>query len=225
MRTKTSMSLLLAGLLGVTTAWAETSQNATSDVSVGGQASTMTQGRPNMATTNNPAVENPSAVGTMGARSPMASDASSTGAMGAAPAPVSDGSSYGTSNASVVENPSATGSDATAAPTYDAATVTAPTYSASSTSAMGAAAAPVPQDHMRRSWFNSDPRLGTGEESTVVNGQPNANPDDPLLAKTREERRAEREFKHADARTRREQAVMGSRSAPETWQQPGGTPE
>ena len=221
MRTKTSMSLLLAGLLGVTTAWAETSQNATSDVSVGGQASTMTQGRPNMATTNNPAVENPSAVGTMGARSPMASDASSTGAMGAAPAPVSDA----TSNASVVANPSATSRDATAAPAYGAATDTAPTYSASSTSAMGAAAAPVPQDHMRRSWFNSDPRLGTGEESTVVNGQPNANPDDPLLAKTREERRAEREFKHADARTRREQAVMGSRSAPETWQQPGGTPE
>lgn len=216
MRTKTSMSLLLAGLLGVTTAWAETSPNATSDVSVGGQASTMTQGRPNMATTNNPAVENPSAVGTMGARDPMASDASSTGAMGAAPAPVTDGSSYGASNSSVVvENPSATASDATAAPTY----------SASSTSAMGAAAAPVPQDHMRRSWFNSDPRLGTGEESTVVNGQPNANPDDPLLSRTREERRAEREFKHADARTRREQAVMGSRSAPETWQQPGGTPE
>lgn len=212
--TKTTMSLLLAGLLGATTAWAETPTTATTDVPVGGQASTMTQGRPNMATTNNPAIENPSAVGTMGARAPMASEASSTGAMGAAPAPVTNGSSYGTSNASVVENPATTASDATATPSS----------SASSTGAMGAAA-PVPQDHMRHSWFNSDPRLGTGEASTLVNGQPNADPNNPLLAKTRDERRAEREFKHADARTRREQAIMGSRSAPESWQQPGGTPE
>ncbi|WP_427914172.1 hypothetical protein ACPWT1_04270 [Ramlibacter sp. MMS24-I3-19] len=203
MRTKT-MSLLLVGLLGAATAWAETPPTATTDVPVGGQASTMTQGRPNMATTNNPAVENPSAVGTMGASGPMASDASSsTSAMGAAPAPVA---------AEVTPSYGASSSDASSS------------YDASSTGAMGAAA-PVPQDHMRRSWFNSDPRLGTGEESTMVNGQPNANPDDPLLSMTREERRAEREFKQADARTRREQAIMGSRSAPEPWQQPGGTPE
>ena len=198
MRTKTTMSLLLAGLLGAATAWAETPPTATSDVPVGGQASTMTQGRPNMVTTNNPAVENPSAVGTMGATSPMASDASSsTRAMGAAPAPITNDSSYGTSNAAVVENPSATSSTAVVTPSYGASTETAPTYSASSTGAMGAAA-PVPQDHMRRSWFNSDPRLGTGEASTVVNGQPNANPDDPLLAMTREERRADRAMRRAD---------------------------
>lgn len=197
MRNKTTMSLLLAGLLGAATAMAETPPTATTDVPVGGQASTMTQGRPNMATTNNPAVENPSAVGTMGATAPMASDAStSTGAMGAAPAPVTNDSSYGASNAAVVENPSATSSsDAVATPSPSVTTDSAPS-SASSTGAMGAAA-PVPQDHMRRSWFNSDPRLGTGEASTVVNGQPNANPDDPLLARTRDERRADREFKRA----------------------------
>lgn len=212
MRNKTTLSLLLAGLLGAATAWAETPPNATTDVPVGGQASTMTQGRPNMATTNNPAVENPSAVGTMGASSPMAEDASSsTGTMGAAPAPVANGPGYGTSNAAVVEAPATTTSHATAVD------------SASPTSTMGAA--PVPQDHMRRSAYNADPRLGTGEMSTMVNGQPNANPYDPLLSKTRQERRAERELKHADARTRREQAIMGQRGAAEPWQQPGGTPE
>lgn len=207
MRTKTTMSLLLAGLLGAATAWAETPPNATTDVPAGGQASTMTQGRPDMATTNDPAVENPAAVGTMGASDPMASDAtSSTGTMGAAPAPVTTDSSYGTSNSAVVEAPSATTGTA-----------------ASSTGTLGAA--PVPQDHMRRSAYNSDPRLASGEASTMVNGQPNANPYDPLLSKTREERRAEREVKRADARTRREQAIMGQRGAPEPWQQPGGTPE
>ncbi|MFL6695167.1 MAG: hypothetical protein ACJ8GO_19640 [Ramlibacter sp.] len=204
MRTKTTtISLLLAGLLGAAGAWAETPPNATSDTSVGGQASTMTQGRPNMATTNEPAVETPAPAptGTMGASSPMASDAASTGAMGAAPAVSNDSTSYGTGNSAVVENPSTT---------------------TTTTGAMGAAPT---QDHMRRGVYNSDPRLGTGESSTMVNGQPNANPDDPLLAKTRAERRSEREFKRADARTRREQAVMGQRSAPEPWQQPGGTPE
>ena len=70
-----------------------------------------------------------------------------------------------------------------------------------------------------------DVRLGTGEASTMVNGQPNANPEDPVLNKSRAERRSEREFKKADARTRREEALMGQRSAPEPWQQPGGTPE
>lgn len=183
MRTKTTtISLLLAGLLGAAGAWAETPAIATSDTSVGGQASTMTQGRPNMATTNNPAVETPvpAPTGTMGASSPMASDASSTGAMGAAPAVSNDSPSYGTSSAAVVENPSAT------------ATTT--------TGAMGAAPT---QDHMRRGVYNSDTRLNAGEASTMVNGQPNANPDDPLLAKTRAERRSERELQRADARTRR----------------------
>src|SRR4051812_16712461 len=107
MRTKTTtISLLLAGLLGAAGAWAETPPNATSDTSVGGQASTMTQGRPNMATTNTPAAEAPAPTGTMGASSPLASDVSSTGAMGAAPAVSNDAASYGTSNSAVVENPS-----------------------------------------------------------------------------------------------------------------------
>jgi hypothetical protein len=200
MRSKTTtISLLLAGLLGAAGAWAETPPNATSDTSVGGQASTMTQGRPNMATTNEPALATPAPTGTMGATSPMASDASSSGTMGAAPALSNGSTSYGTSNSAVVESPSA-----------------------NTSWAMGAA--PM-QDHMRRGIYNSDPRLATGEATTMVNGQPNANPDDPLLATTRAERRSERESGRADARTRREQATMGQRSAAEPWQQPGGTPE
>ena len=206
MQNKTTMSLLLAGLLGATTAWAGTPSDATTDVPAGGQASTMTQGRPNMATTNEPAVESSTSTP---ARAPMASDASSTGTMGAAPALSSDTPSYGTSNSAIVEAPSTTS---------HAGALDAP-----SATSMGAA--PVPQDHMRRSRYNSDPRLATGEASTMVNGQPNANPDDPLLSTTAEERRAEREFKRADARTQREQATMGQRGAPDTWRQRGGTPE
>ena len=203
MRNKTTMSLLLAGLLGATAAWADTPPNATTDVP-GGQASTMTQGRPNMATTNEPAVEGSQS---MPAPAPMASDASSTGTMGAAPALSPDTPSYGTSNSAVVEAPATTTNNAG---TLDGHATTA-----------GMGAAPVPQDHMRRSLYNSDPRLATGEATTMVNGQPNANPDDPLLSKTAEERRAER----AEARMQRQQATMGHRGTPEARRQHGEAPE
>ena len=193
MRTKTTtISLLLAGLLGAAGAWAE-SPNATSDTPVGGQASTMTQGRPNMATTNNPAVENPAPTGTMGATSPMASDASSPATMGAAPAVSKDSTSYSNSNSAVVEQPAATTS------TVDNNTRVAPE---------------VVGTHGKRAVqtasMTTGAYLGTGEASTMVNGQPNANPNDPVLTKDRAERRSEREFK---------------RCAAEPWQQPGGTPE
>jgi hypothetical protein len=244
MRTKTTtVSLLLAGLLGAAGAWAETPPNATSDTAVGGQASTMTQGRPNMATTNEPALATPAPAptGTIGTSSPMASDASSTGAMGAAPALSNDSTSYGTSNSAVVENPSTTTTTMGASPdtgrytygTSGAQTMDVPVRGGevstmtdgrpnASTNNYTPDGAVVPAPRVAAA---PDVRLGTGEASTMVNGQPNANPDDPVINKTRAERRSEREFKHADASTRREQAAMGQRGAAEPWQQPGGTPE
>ena len=61
-----------------------------------------------------------------------------------------------------------------------------------------------------------------GEASTMVNGRPNANPDDPNVNKSRAERRAEREMKRADKRTRRETAIMGQKGAQAGA--PAGTP-
>ena len=169
MRTKTTtISLLLAGLLGAAGAWAETPPNATSDTPVGGQASTMTQGRPNMATTNDPTVENPSATGTMGASSPMASDASSPATMGAAPALSNDSSSYSGSNSAVVEQPATTGT------TLGAGSQVSPEV----TGTRGMRA-------LQTSSMTTGAYLGTGEASTMVNGQPNVNPNDAALARGR----------------------------------------
>ena len=198
----TTVSLLLAGLLATAGAWAETPANATSETSVGGQASTMTQGRPDMATTNGPALATPfpAPTGTLGASTPMATGATPTGPMGAAPALSNGTGRYGTSNAGIVENPATT-----------------------TTRSMGAApAGAIPPAPVAAA---PDVRLGTGEASTMVNGRPNANPYDPLINKSRAERRTERELERADARTRREDALMGQRGAPEPWRRPGGTPE
>ncbi|MGZ5271849.1 MAG: hypothetical protein ACXWC6_14640 [Ramlibacter sp.] len=227
-KTKTTLSLLLAGLLGAAGAWAETPPTATSDLPVGGQASTMSHGAPNMATTNNPAVENPAPVGTMGAAEPMASDASSTNALGAgpAPAPATAPDSYGSSHSAVVENPPATGTaGAAAAPnggrysrdTSSSQTMDVPVRGGEvSTMTQGRPNASTNNftpdgsvTDMRVARAYPDVRMGTGEASTVVNGQPNANPDDPLINKSRMERRTERELSRAEARTRREEARMG----------------
>lgn len=61
-----------------------------------------------------------------------------------------------------------------------------------------------------------------GDASTMVNGRPNANPDDPMVNKSRAERRAEREMKRADNRSRRETAIMGQKGAQAGA--PAGTP-
>ena len=52
-----------------------------------------------------------------------------------------------------------------------------------------------------------------GEASTMVKGNPNADPDSPLLNKTRSERRAEKEMKKAQRKQEREMAVMGQKGA------------
>lgn len=61
-----------------------------------------------------------------------------------------------------------------------------------------------------------------GEASTMVNGKPNANPDAPTLTKSKAERRTEKEMKRADAKQRRETAIMGQKGAQAGA--PAGTP-
>jgi hypothetical protein len=58
MTTRATASLLLAGLLAAGGAYAQNSATPTTD-SATGEESTMTNGRPNAVTTNNPAIENP----------------------------------------------------------------------------------------------------------------------------------------------------------------------
>lgn len=61
-----------------------------------------------------------------------------------------------------------------------------------------------------------------GEASTMVNGQPNARVNDPMLSKSKAERKTEKEMKKAEAKQRRETAVMGQKGA--TAGAPAGTP-
>ena len=62
-----------------------------------------------------------------------------------------------------------------------------------------------------------------GEASTMVNGVPNANPDSPMLTKSKSERKMEKEMKKADRKHARETAVMGQTGA-QTGAE-GGTPK
>jgi P pilus assembly chaperone PapD len=50
--------------------------------------------------------------------------------------------------------------------------------------------------------------MEAGEASTMVNGVPNANPDSPMLTKSRSERKMEKEMKKAQRKQKRELAVM-----------------
>jgi hypothetical protein len=52
-----------------------------------------------------------------------------------------------------------------------------------------------------------------GEASTMVKGDPNANPDSPMLTKSKSERRMEKEMKKAESKRVRELAVMGQKGA------------
>lgn len=136
MTNRTTASFLLAGMMAVAgIAHAQSgSASATTDVPTkAGEASTMTNGKPNAKTTNS-----------------TASDTSGTVRMGAS----------GQTNAAGGAVPSA-----------------------------------------------------AGEASTTVNGRPNANPNDPMLTKSKAERKSEKEMKSAEAKTRREAAVMGQKGA------------
>ena len=48
-----------------------------------------------------------------------------------------------------------------------------------------------------------------GEASTMVNGVPNANPDSPMLTKSKSERKMEKDMKKADRKQARDISVMG----------------
>lgn len=61
-----------------------------------------------------------------------------------------------------------------------------------------------------------------GEASTMVNGQPNAKDNDPLLNKSKAERKTEKEMKKAEAQQRREMAIMSQKGA--QVGAPAGTP-
>lgn len=52
-----------------------------------------------------------------------------------------------------------------------------------------------------------------GEATTMIKGDPNANPDSPMLTKSKSERRMEKEMKKAESKRVRELAVMGQKGA------------
>jgi hypothetical protein len=52
-----------------------------------------------------------------------------------------------------------------------------------------------------------------GEASTMVKGNPNADPDSPMLTKSKSERKMEKEMKKADRKQARDIAVMGQKGA------------
>ena len=174
-KTKTAASLLLAGLMAGG-AWAQTA-SATADVPVkAGEASTLTQGQPNMATSNNAAmgaagVQHPSHVGSAGA-GPVSSatgmpvdSASSTAVMGAPSA----GREIPNHSATVTSNvPTMAG---------EASTMTRgqPNMSTNNPVVDGSRVITPPTLEVQRVPSQA------GEASTMVGGRPNANPDEPLL--------------------------------------------
>jgi hypothetical protein len=174
---KTTVSLLLAGLMAGG-AWAQTA-SATSDVPVkAGEASTMTQGQPNMATQHDP-MRGHGSVGSA-TSAPLSS---STGV------PVDSAASP--SSTAVMGAPSAvmSGSGAREVPHHSATVTTNVPTKAGEASTMTNG---VP--NMRTDNPNPDgSRLLTppvlkvdrvpqsaGEASTMIGGRPNANPDDPV---------------------------------------------
>lgn len=66
------------------------------------------------------------------------------------------------------------------------------------------------QGQGRASGTMSGPK--TGEASTMVQGRPNAEPNDPLVTRSRAELRAEREMKKAKRRAASQISIMGHQS-------------
>jgi hypothetical protein len=61
-----------------------------------------------------------------------------------------------------------------------------------------------------------------GEATTMVKGNPNADPDSPLLNKSKSEIKSEKAIKKAERKQRRETAIMGQKGAQAGA--PAGTP-
>ena len=169
---KTTVSLLLAGLMAGG-AWAQTAA-PTSDVPVkAGEASTLTNGRPNMATNNEPVTAAPAVTGAMGAAPvtsatglPVDSAASSSTAVMGAPA---DARIVPFHSASVTSNvPTKAG---------EASTMTngVPNAATHNPNPDGFRVVTPPElvvQHVPQQ---------AGEASTMVGGAPNVNPNSPLV--------------------------------------------
>lgn len=158
-KAKTTASLLLAGLMAGG-AWAQTA-SATSDVPVqAGEASTLTQGQPNMATANDPTAAAPV---TSSTGVPVDSASSATSVMGAPAA-----REVPLHSATVTSNvPTMAG---------EASTMTngVPNMSTNNPVTDGSRLLTPPVQQVQRV-----PQQA-GEASTMVGGRPNANPDDPI---------------------------------------------
>lgn len=115
----------------------------------------------------------------------------------------------------------------TAAPTSDvpvkageASTVTQEVPNAVTTNTPGSETPPMSKSEIRedaqgRSGASATTRTPgrAGEASTMVKGNPNANPDAPQLSKSKSELKAEKEMKKAQRKHERELAVMGQKGA------------
>jgi len=166
-KTKTTASLLLAGLMAGG-AWAQ-SAAPTSDVPVrAGEASTVTQGQPNMATTHDP-LRGHSTVGS----------ASSAPVGSASGVPVDSASStavMGAPSAREVPHHSATVTSNVPTKAGEASTFTngVPNMSTNNPQTDGSRVLTPPLQQVQRVPHQA------GEASTMVGGRPNANPDDPI---------------------------------------------
>jgi hypothetical protein len=102
----------------------------------------------------------------------------------------------------------------------EASTVTQGVPNAQTTNTPGSEApamtkSEIRQDAQGRSKASATTRSPgrAGEASTMVKGNPNANPDSPMLTKSKSERKMEKEMKKADAKQKRDIAVMGQTGA------------
>ena len=171
-QTRTTASLLLAGLLAAGGAYAG-GASATSDVPVkAGEASTVTNGQPNMLTTNEP-LQHPAPVSSP--THPAVSSATGVPLDSAAPASTAVMGASGEARVVPLSSATVTSNIPTRAGEVSTWTNGVPnmkTYN------------PVVDDsrvlHPREQVVQRVP-LQAGEISTMVGGRPNWNPDDPLL--------------------------------------------
>lgn len=169
-RARTTASLLLAGLLAAGGAYADhtpahVSAAPTSDVPVNaGEASTVTHGQPNMATSNDPLLQHPPVTSATGV--PVDSAAAPETAILGAPG-----------DARVIPNYSATVTSNIPTRAGEASTMTngVPNMSTHNPVVDGARVLYPHEQEVHRV------PMGAGEASTMVGGRPNANPADPLL--------------------------------------------
>lgn len=98
----------------------------------------------------------------------------------------------------------------------EASTMTQGVPNAKTTNTPGTETSPMTRSEIREDAQGRSAAAATtsvpgraGEASTMVNGKPNANPNNPMLTKSKSERKMEKEMKKAEAQQRRDLAVMG----------------